>query len=453
MKNLPAKQLKKASIILLLFFSQFTDLLQASPIVFPVGKDRDMEKASVQMFQNAIEMYKEKEFWKASRELIVILDFYSEFSKIDGVVFYIGECLYNMKMYKSAERLYQYLLENYKDSDYVAGAYLGLQKIQYSTGNYEQCIQFYNRLSEKHNKSNAMAGAHYYCGMSFYHTQDFDAAINAFSMIDKKSEYFDYGLYTTALAFLKKKDMKKAVQVFRAVLSLPVVNKERQDIIRTTHLTLGYLYYELGYYQQAIKHYAKIPVHDETYPEALLASAWAFIKLNDYQQAIISLNELVKRTDDPKYNEEAHFLLGQSYSELEFFDFAIQEYNYIIKRYPDKDNIDKRIAQVTEELEKQEKLAEALRVKLMILESDLMHTIPVDDHNEIPLYLKNEQDRVEKTQDNLAQKILDERMVFDELQYDMLKLREEIYVKQNRRHWRAYSEYGKARAYFLKTIP
>ena len=220
MKNLPAKQLKKASIILLLFFSQFTDLLQASPIVFPVGKDRDMEKASVQMFQNAIEMYKEKEFWKASRELIVILDFYSEFSKIDGVVFYIGECLYNMKMYKSAERLYQYLLENYKDSDYVAGAYLGLQKIQYSTGNYEQCIQFYNRLSEKHNKSNAMAGAHYYCGMSFYHTQDFDAAINAFSMIDKKSEYFDYGLYTTALAFLKKKDMKKAVELYQRAADL-----------------------------------------------------------------------------------------------------------------------------------------------------------------------------------------------------------------------------------------
>ncbi|KAA3658792.1 MAG: hypothetical protein DWQ10_10390 [Calditrichaeota bacterium] len=356
-------------------------------------------------------------------------------------------------MYKSAERMYQYLIENHSDSDYIPGAFLGLQKIQYSTGNYKKCIEFYIRVAENYDKSSAMAGAHYYSGMSFYHSEEFDAAINSFSKINKKSEYYDYGLYTTALSFLKKKDMKKAVQVFRAVLSLPVVNKERQDIIRTTHLTLGYLYYELGYYQQAIKHYAKIPVHDGTYPEALLASAWAFIKLNDYQQAIISLNELVKRTDDPKYNEEAHFLLGQCYTELEFFDFAIQEYNYIIKRYPNTDNIEKRIATVTTALEKQEKLAEALRVKLIILESDLIHTIPVDDRSEVPLYLKKEQDRVEKTQDNLAQKILDERLVFDDLQWEMAKLREEIYVKQNRRHWRAYSEYGKARAYFLKTIP
>ncbi|KAA3658791.1 MAG: hypothetical protein DWQ10_10385 [Calditrichaeota bacterium] len=97
MKKIRAKKVAKASAILLILFSFSLSIpAEAATPILP-GKDRDMERASVQMFQNAIEMYKEKEFWKAARELIVILDFYSEFSKIDGVVYYIGECLYNMK--------------------------------------------------------------------------------------------------------------------------------------------------------------------------------------------------------------------------------------------------------------------------------------------------------------------------------------------------------------------
>ncbi len=442
-----------AAIIAGMLFSFVGQNFAATSSYLLRGKDRDIEKASLRIFQNAIEQYKNKEYWKAARELVIILDFYSEFSQIDGVVFYIGECLYKMNMYKSAERMYQYFVENFHGSNFTPRAYLGLQKIQYSAGGYEKSIQFYNRIVENYGDSKARDGAQYYCGMAYYHLQEFDPAIEALSQINNSSEFYDYGLYTTALSYLKKKEMEQAVDIFRAVLTLPVVNQERQALIRMTHLTLGYLYYELGYYREAIKHYAKIPVHDETYPEALLASAWASIKLGDYQHAIISLNELVKRTDDPKYNEEAHFLLGQCYTELEFYDFAIQEYNYIIERYPRKANIEKRIEQVKEGLAEQQKVAEALRVRLIILEGDLMHVMPLDDRNEVPLYLKQEQDRVEKTQDNLMQKLLDERLVFDEFQWNLLQLREDIFIKQSRRHWRAYSEYGKARAYFLKTIP
>ena len=427
--------------------------VNAAAVTFPRGKDRDMEKASLRLFKDAIDQYRNKEYWKAARDLVIILDFYSQFSQIDGVVFYIGECLYSMNMYRSAERMYQFLVENYGGSDFTPRAYLGLQKIQYNAGNYEKSIQFYNRIVENYGGSKARDGAQYYCGMAYYHLQEFDPAIAAFDEIKHTSDFYDYGLYTSALSYLKKKEMEKAVEIFRAVLALPIINQERQDLIRTTHLTLGYLYYELGYYREAIKHYAKIPVHDETYPEALLASAWASIKLGDYQHAIISLNELVKRTDDPKYNEEAHFLLGQCYTELEFYDFTIHEYNYIIERYPRKDNIEKRIEQVKEGLAEQQKMAEALRVRLIILEGDLMHVMPLDEHNEVPLYLKHEQDRVEKTQDNLMQRLLDERLVFDEFQSNLLQLREDIFIKQSRRHWRAYSEYGKAREYFLKTIP
>lgn len=217
-------------------------------------------------------------------------------------------------------------------------------------------------------------------------------------------------------------------------------------------MTLGYIYYELSFYQEAIKHFADIPSDDPVYPEALLARSWCAIKLEDYQEAIIALNQLIDRSRDDKYGEEAHFLLGQCYMELGFQDFAIREFDYIVSRYPATNNIETRIEQVQQGLIEQRQQTEKLQVQLLLLESKLLDMIPLADH-QMPKYLKDEKQRLDETRDSLIKKILAEKKVFQDFQWGIEKLKEDIVLKQSRRHWRAYAEYGKARAYFLKTIP
>lgn len=224
-------------------------------------------------------------------------------------------------------------------------------------------------------------------------------------------------------------------------------------MIVSAHLTLGYIYYELGFYPEAIKHFAEVPADDPAYSEALLARSWAAIKLNDYQQAIVTLNELIKHTAQQKYREEAHFLLGQCYMQLGFYDFAITEYNYIIERYPATNNIEARLDEVERGILEQKKQAEKLRVDLLVLESKLLDMIPLENRQEMPKYLQQELKRIDEARDSLMKNILQERKIFDEFQWGILQLREEIFVRRSRKHWRAYAEYGKARAFFLKTIP
>lgn len=233
---------------------------------------------------------------------------------------------------------------------------------------------------------------------------------------------------------------------------MPVIRPERLDVIIAAHLTLGYLYYELGFYREAIKHFAEIPADDPVFPEALLARSWAAIKLEDYQQAIVTLNELIKKSNEEKFTEEAHFLLGQCYLELGFYDFAITEFDYIIERYPASNNIEARIEQVEAGLLEQSKRAEKLGVDLLVLESKLLDILPLYSSGDVPKYIRDERKRLEETREALIKNILEERRIFEDFHLTIQKMKEEVELKRRRKHWRAYAEYGKARAYFLKTI-
>jgi tetratricopeptide (TPR) repeat protein len=244
----------------------------------------------------------------------------------------------------------------------------------------------------------------------------------------------------------------KAVAAFRKLLSMPLIRPEQNEVINQTHLTLGFLYYELGYYPEATAHFRRISPEHELYPQALLATSWAAIKQNDNQAAIITLNELNKTYDDTEYGEEAHFLLGQCYLQLGFYDFAIKEYEYISATYQATNDVARRVSEVQVGLKEQEQLLEKLKVQLLVLESKLIDTIRLDG-KQVPKYIQQEHQRLVKLQEQLLENIVAERQLFEEASEKIELMHMEIERKESRRHWHAYAEYGKARALFLKGMP
>jgi len=168
-------------------------------------QDRNMDRAALRLYQNALKYYEEKAHWKAAREFIVLLDYYPAFSQADGVLYHLGESMYQMTMYKSAAKMFRFLLTKYPLSGYVAESLYGLQKISYQTENHAECLKIYSGLVAKFGDDDVIDGARYYAGMAFYNQRDYDNAIATLSKVRARSEYFDHSLYTVGLAYLKKK--------------------------------------------------------------------------------------------------------------------------------------------------------------------------------------------------------------------------------------------------------
>lgn len=236
------------------------------------------------------------------------------------------------------------------------------------------------------------------------------------------------------------------------MLKLPPIQPARQQLISATHLTLGYIYYELGYYHEAIAHFRRIGKDREQYAPALLASSWAAFKVKDYQAAVITLNELIERFGQTEYGEEAHFLLGQCYVELGFLDFAGQQYDYIVQHYPESNSIAERIAITETMLREQEKAIEKIKINLLLLEATLVDMMPLESEGKIPLYIEKERRRLQAARDRVFATIMAERDSVELFSGTINSMRRLMQRMESRRHWRAYAEYGKTRVFFLKGL-
>ena len=412
----------------------------------------DMRRAGSHLYKKALNNIKENLYWKSALDLIVLLDFYPEFSKLDGVIYHLGYCLYEMEMFEGAAGLYEYLLKAIPKTPFLADALLGLQKVYYQKNNYQQSLRFYKALEAYYSDDEVINESRYYAGQSYFHLNNYILVPEIMTYIERNSEFYLFGLYTSGLAYLKKKDVREAIKSYKKIVRLPVISAQRREIIDTVRLTLGYIYFELSSYKEALKYLKVISPTFYDYPDVLLAIGWTALKSKDYETALTALNKLLNEYPDNYNVDEAHFVLGQCYLKLGYYKFAIREYYQIIKKAPGNDNLTALNDEIRSSLTVEERRIEELRTQLLVLESKLLDTIPYKTGNGIPKNIAKELEKIHKQRESLLEKILKEHEIFEIVSSNVAQLKRQIEKRDRQRDWRAYAEYGKARAMFLKGL-
>ncbi|MFQ5865664.1 MAG: tol-pal system YbgF family protein [bacterium] len=260
-----------------------------------------------------------------------------------------------------------------------------------------------------------------------------------------------WSLYERVGTF-EKKNVKEAITDFRKVARLPVISDERREITDTARLTLSYIFFELTGYKTALKYLREISPVFYDYPDVLLTIGWAALKLQDYQSALVALNRLVRGYPDYYNMEEAHFVIGQCFLKLGYYSFAIQEYEKIITKAPKTTDFAASIEQAKQLVAAQERRIENLRTELLVLESKLLQLLSINTGNGVPKYIIEERDRLGKRRQDLIENLMQEREDFYSVSYTVTQLRRQIEKTERQKNWRAYAEYGKARALYLKSV-
>jgi tetratricopeptide (TPR) repeat protein len=409
----------------------------------------DLERASEKLHFEAKRNVNDAKYWEAARDLIILLDFYPDYSQIDDAVFILGDCLYEIGIMDGATRIYRYLVKKFIRSPLLPRALLGLQRIEYDTGNYARCIEFYNAIVRGTPEQDVLDVSRYYAGQSYYSFKDYPNAIKIIDQINENSPYYDYGHYTKALALLRMKQIRQAVKSFRLVCKLPVVSDERRAVVDESHLTLGYLYYELGFNEHALAEFRSVSSSHNSYDEALIAEAWSAINLNKHNEAIPPLTRLISLFPENDTSEEAFFLLGKSYLKIDMFEEALRVYEHLLAIFPEKEMVPSIVREVNLSLTEEKIKIEKIKMDLLVMESRLLDSIPFEKDGKLSAYLNDEKQKIAETRMALLKQIQTERKTFASLSDQMQQLQSLAERRESRRDWRAYAQYGKSRALFL----
>ncbi|MFQ5865665.1 MAG: tol-pal system YbgF family protein [bacterium] len=165
----------------------------------------EIDRLALYLYNEAVKKYEKKLYWKSAVDLIVILDFYTEFTKLDDVIYLLGNCLYEMGMYDGADRMYRYLLKTIPRTPNLPDALLGLQKVFYQKKDYKKSLRFYRALEAHYSHFNGINESRYYAGQAYFHLGNYTLVPQILRHVSTRSEFYAFGLYTSGLAHLKKK--------------------------------------------------------------------------------------------------------------------------------------------------------------------------------------------------------------------------------------------------------
>jgi tetratricopeptide (TPR) repeat protein len=413
----------------------------------------DVEKSSERLFQQAKEYFNSQNYWQAARDLIILLDFNAGFVRTDEVIFALGESMYEIGLQQGSGKLYKHLVTTYLRSPFQPKALLGLQRIEYDRRDYVRCIEYYEAMARSHPPQPVFDASRYYAGLSYYKVRDFPKAIELLSKVSSTSPFYEYSRYNLALACLRMKSVRKAVAILRDLRDLPVDNDATRTIVDESLCTLGYIYYELGFYRQAYDHFMSISPGHENYAAALLAAGWAAAGMNDYQLAINPLTSLVTLFPQKEQVEEGLFLLGRCYMKMKKFQQAISIFDQLLSLFPDRTEAPANLEEAKMGLVDESLVIEKTKTDLLVLETNLLDRLPLNEADAaVPEHLRSEREELISSRQNLLAQIQTERQSFEVLSAGMTGLQQLASRQPARQDWRAYAEYGKTRALFLQSF-
>lgn len=280
----------------------------------------------------------------------VMQDYDRYFTNWDAVMFYRAEAFYARSLYPTAYENYELLLRRYPDSKFLGMALLRLLTIAH-TLNWEQpFFSYYERidscalLSEgQKGKSGAprldsriVERSRYLAGYYLLNLDRHTEAETALALIPPASRYHFAAQYLRGIVQANLGNLNGALQHFQylAESASPVTGLTLTDptttLIRNNALMrLGFIYYQRGELENAVRYFEKVSRGAENYDQTLIGLSWTYLKKGDLEKTITATGTVLGNYLSSNYQYEALVLSAHCRRLLEQPDKALENLRYV----------------------------------------------------------------------------------------------------------------------------
>lgn len=233
--------------------------------------------------------------------------------------YYLGKFYFYKKQYKRALENYNAIQEKHVPKDELAEYYFKKGYCYFDSEKLDEAQVFLDKA--KNSNGVYQNRAIYYLSHIAYQEQHYQKALEGFEKIKDISEYQDIAEVYIAQIHFYQKDYAKAAKSLENVLS-KVPQKEKTDIEKLLALS----YYYLANYKNAAPHFlafantTKNPIDRNDY----FAMGYSYYQLKQYEQAIEYLSNTIKEKDAIAQN--AYYIIGDCYIQIRQLSLASQSF-------------------------------------------------------------------------------------------------------------------------------
>lgn len=277
------------------------------------------------MYERAIALYNEHDFWEAFLAFGRIIAEYPNWERNDWVSYYMARCEEELHMHNTAAARYAKIREQYPHSDAIPLADMGLMNVSYRAGNYEATAHQFDRLNTERVADSLKYHAYYIMAQAHMQQGQYVEARPLLEQAPTHHPDFIFSLHSLAVANIATNRLDSAVSNLRRCLQHEPDTPAEEEMANRSRVLLGYLYYENaadfeGGLAKAARHLRKVPRESFYFGDALLGLGWTALKAGQWRDCAVAAEALAGRLHPPVLRAEGLLLkayalyLQQSYA-------------------------------------------------------------------------------------------------------------------------------------------
>jgi hypothetical protein len=303
------------------------------------GNARERARMLERDLTDALLNYAAERYRVAEQQLNAVMqDYDAYFANWDAVMFYRAESFYARALFPSAYEHYEALLRRYSDSKFLGMTLLRLLTIAHTLKWEQPFFAYYNRIDSLTNRLNPriVERSRYLAGYYQLNLGKHAEAEKALALIPPASRYHFAAQYLRGVVQAHLGNLAAALLHFQYLAETegPITGLALTDptttLIRNNALMrLGFIYYQRGELENAIRYFEKVSRGAANYDQTLIGLSWTYLKKGDLEKTITATGTVLGNYLSSNYQYEALVLSAHCRRLLEQPDAALENLRYV----------------------------------------------------------------------------------------------------------------------------
>ncbi|MCX7727048.1 MAG: tetratricopeptide repeat protein, partial [Chitinispirillaceae bacterium] len=307
------------------------------------------------LYNQAMRLYVEGKYWDASFAFGKVLTLYPNFHLNDKAKWYLGNCYRFLYMNDIARQVYKEALEEFTTSEMRSKYLYGLQALDYREGKYDEALKNHAFIINLYGDSDIRPDADYLAGEIHFQLKNYNVAEQLLSSIPIGDPHYLYAQYTLAVINIENNKTQAAIQNLNYIINDTTQDVGDQLLQDAANTKLGHLYYEMGdQLRKAVECYSRVPIGSPYGDEALLGTSWAWIKANQPNVTLQTIEKIFTNYPESPLVPEAYLLKGYALMLLKRYAEAIASFEMCLnacnRAFVTEEDLNKRKAAFEEYL-------------------------------------------------------------------------------------------------------
>ena len=309
----------------------FSGVFKISTDFGPTREQRESKRLYDQLvlapndaYSEAMRLYLAGKYMEASYAFGKVISLFPNFHLNDRATWYLGNCYRFLYMNDIAREVYKDALEEFTTSEMRSKYLYGFQSLDYREGKYDDALKNHAFITNLYTDSDIKPDADYLAGQIHFLRKNYNVAEQILSGIKEGDPSYLYSQYTLAIINVENNKDQAALQNLSNIIKDTTQEASDQSLQDAANLKMGHLYFEMGdKLKLAVEAYQRVSDGSRYGDEALLGTSWAWIKVNQANVALQTVEKLIGTFPETSLIPEAFLVKGYTFMLLKRFPEAV----------------------------------------------------------------------------------------------------------------------------------